>query len=382
MELAELRRRIDALDMQIVRLINERAEHAQQIGRAKDRSDAPAYAPERERQVLQKVAAASAGPLWEGYGTPRDQVLGLQLVTGDGRILELGGRVMKNVAGYDLVKLVVGSRGTLGIVTRVDLRLRALPECDWTIALGAESPAPLIELAAALREEWVAPVALELVSPAAWRGVEGRVAGAARSGLPGGGRVAAGPRGARPGAGDGWVLLVRLQGNADAVAAALGRVRGVAERVGIDAGTGADTYTHAVWAALDQLEAAAGLSVRLADRPAALKDTLRLALRLPGGEAGLPIVAHAGAGIVRVLAESEPERPVGTPVDEWVPALGAARAEITGRRGTLIVAKAPREITALFEPEGELDRGVLRLMHGIRERFDPVGTLAPQRSES
>jgi hypothetical protein len=131
---------------------------------------------------------------------------------------------------------------------------------------------------------------------------------------------------------------------------------------------------------VDQLEAAAGLAVRLADRPAALEETLQLALRLPGGEAGLPIVAHAGAGIVRVLVESGLERPVGAPVDEWVHALTAARAEITGRRGTLIVARAPREVAARFDFEGALEPGVLRLLRGIRERFDPAGTLASRRS--
>src|SRR5688500_7353226 len=58
------------------------------------------------------VSRADAGPLRLSHGTPRDHVLGLELVTGDGRVMNLGGRVVKNVAGYDLVKLGIGARGT------------------------------------------------------------------------------------------------------------------------------------------------------------------------------------------------------------------------------------------------------------------------------
>ncbi len=66
MEISDYRRRIDALDQEIVRLVNERAECARRIGEAKEKTDRPAYAPERERQVLERVAAASAGPLEAG----------------------------------------------------------------------------------------------------------------------------------------------------------------------------------------------------------------------------------------------------------------------------------------------------------------------------
>src|SRR5690606_26707295 len=63
------------------------------------------------------IATAAAGPLRAGYGTARDHVLGLEVVTGDGRRIHFGGRVVKNVAGYDGVRLLTGSRGTLGIIT-------------------------------------------------------------------------------------------------------------------------------------------------------------------------------------------------------------------------------------------------------------------------
>src|SRR5690606_21107007 len=108
------------------------------------------------------VSLAEAGPLRLAHGTPRDHVLGLTLVTGDGRVLELGGRVVKNVAGFDLIKLATGARGTLGLICRVAVRLRPLPERDATLVLTAAGPDAALDVAAAIRDARVEPAALEL----------------------------------------------------------------------------------------------------------------------------------------------------------------------------------------------------------------------------
>lgn len=71
------------------------------------------------------VATCSYGPLAALFGTPRDQVLGMTVVTGTGDVLHTGGRVVKNVAGFDLTRLMIGAWGTLGIITQVTLRVRA-----------------------------------------------------------------------------------------------------------------------------------------------------------------------------------------------------------------------------------------------------------------
>ena len=83
--------------------------------------------PGEGRTVGSVVATGTAGPLRTGFGALRDQVLGATVVTGQGRIVHAGGRVVKNVAGYDLTKLATGSFGSLGVVTSVNLRLRAVP---------------------------------------------------------------------------------------------------------------------------------------------------------------------------------------------------------------------------------------------------------------
>jgi FAD/FMN-containing dehydrogenase len=82
------------------------------------------------------IATASYGPLAQMFGTPRDQVLGVEFVTGSGDIVRGGGRVTKNVAGFDLTRLLCGSWGTLGIITEVTMRLRGLPEADQEMILG------------------------------------------------------------------------------------------------------------------------------------------------------------------------------------------------------------------------------------------------------
>ncbi len=78
------------------------------------------------------IATASAGPLSSNFGLPRDLVLGLEFINGRGEIVRAGGKVVKNVAGFDLSRLLTGSWGSLGIITEITLRLYALPEADRT----------------------------------------------------------------------------------------------------------------------------------------------------------------------------------------------------------------------------------------------------------
>ncbi len=79
------------------------------------------------------VSTGLGGPLRAQYGRPRDHVLGLTLVDGRGRVLRMGGRVVKNVAGFDLVRLATGSCGSLGLVTEITFRLHPKPEADRTL---------------------------------------------------------------------------------------------------------------------------------------------------------------------------------------------------------------------------------------------------------
>jgi glycolate oxidase FAD binding subunit len=80
---------------------------------------------ERNGTIGATVATCSYGPLAALFGTPRDLVLGLTVVTGDGTVIRPGGRVVKNVAGFDLTRLMIGAWGTLGVITQITLRVMA-----------------------------------------------------------------------------------------------------------------------------------------------------------------------------------------------------------------------------------------------------------------
>jgi glycolate dehydrogenase FAD-binding subunit len=82
------------------------------------------------------VATNASGPLRHFYGAPRDMVVGMQIATAEGKLIRTGGRVVKNVAGYDLGKLLIGSRGTLGVITEVNLKLFPLPAERQTFVLS------------------------------------------------------------------------------------------------------------------------------------------------------------------------------------------------------------------------------------------------------
>ena len=111
-----------------------------------------------ERSIGSVAATATAGPLREGFGPVRDHVLGCTVVTGDGRIVKAGGRVVKNVAGFDVAKLHVGGFGAFGILTELHLRLRALPQADVTLIRRGPRD-PLSHAARSLREAGFAPAA-------------------------------------------------------------------------------------------------------------------------------------------------------------------------------------------------------------------------------
>jgi len=109
------------------------------------------------------VATGLGGAQQHAYGRPRGSVIGMRVVLADGRLIKAGGRVVKNVAGYDLCKLFTGSYGRLGIIAEVNFKLRPRPERETTIvALGG--PTALISVAQAILDARLFPVAIELVS--------------------------------------------------------------------------------------------------------------------------------------------------------------------------------------------------------------------------
>ena len=152
------------------------------------------------------LATGSSGPLAHGFGRARDLVLGIEFVAGDGRVVRGGGRVVKNVAGFDLTRLLTGSWGTLGIITEATLRLYSRPQALQTVVMTMpDEPARLAERIATILDAPVSPLSVELVSPAFSRRMD---------------------------LGTSSVVLIDLGGNAAAVRAqrdALARLGGITE---------------------------------------------------------------------------------------------------------------------------------------------------------
>lgn len=90
----------------------------------------PIDPPDSSITIQQLLATNASGPRRFGYGTVRDYVIGLTIAMADGRLIHSGGKVVKNVAGYDLMKLFIGDQGTLGIVVEVTFKLRPVPEAE------------------------------------------------------------------------------------------------------------------------------------------------------------------------------------------------------------------------------------------------------------
>jgi glycolate oxidase FAD binding subunit len=112
------------------------------------------------------VSTGSNGPLLTSFGKPRDLVLGLEFVSGTGAIARGGGRVVKNVAGFDLARLLCSSWGTLGVITEVTVRVHARPERDESFAIAIDGAGAAGRVRQVLRRLPFAPYACEVVNEA------------------------------------------------------------------------------------------------------------------------------------------------------------------------------------------------------------------------
>lgn len=278
------------------------------------------------------IATGSFGPLAHAFGRARDLMLGLEFITGDGKVVRGGGRVVKNVAGFDLTRLLTGSWGTLGVITEASLRLYSLPSSTATLALQLpDGMAAITRRIGAILDGSVTPFAVEII--------DARVA--EPMGLPARGYV-----------------LVRLGGNFPGVNAQrdmLAKLGGVTE------------VSDEVWESLRMVEAptgepgAARIIVRLSAVPARIGELWMEAHRVAAGIDGAMMHATPSLGIVRCIL------PADTPVAS-VAALAGAMAGIT-----CVYERLPRDMWHTLSPSVTSDR----LSQRIRRAFDPMGILNP-----
>jgi glycolate oxidase FAD binding subunit len=280
----------------------------------------PALGPDSAATIGGVIATADCGPLRHRYGAPRDLVVGTTVALSDGTIARSGGKVIKNVAGYDLGKLFAGSFGTLGVILSVSVRLHPVPVASAT-AVGSSADPEVV--GAASRALAAAPFEFESLD-VWWRA--GRGAVLARSG-----GAEAARRSAR--------------------AATLMRFAGLEQvEVAID---DAELWEPQRAGQRSQSRAL----VRVAARPSLLPAVLRAAAACAG-----TLVGRAALGSSFVTLDPD--------------AVAQLRQRLPpGTRS--FVLDAPAQTRTELDPWGTPDGAALDLMRRIKARFDPAGACNP-----
>jgi D-lactate dehydrogenase (cytochrome) len=293
-----------------------------------------------ETTVGALVAAGAEGPRRLGYGTLRDWVLALTVIEADGTVSRLGAQVVKNVTGYDLVKLFVGSRGTLGVIAAVSLKLFPRPPASATCRIALPGRAAAFALLDELAASSLQPTAAEYVE-----------------GLP------------LPGAGSATELLVRAEGREAAVARHLRDLHALAARHGGAAGELRGGEEDGLWAAVvAHAGAPAGADealIRLCAPPAELRAALDDAAL---AAAGLGLSLRAGARGLSGVAYLRATGP-GDALRELHTRLVALR----GHAHLLDAAPAVREGAPIWGAAPP----ALELMRTLKAELDPSGLMNP-----
>jgi glycolate oxidase FAD binding subunit len=296
------------------------------------------------------VATGVTGPLRLRYGSPRDLLIGITVIRADGTVAKAGGRVVKNVAGYDIGKLFAGSYGTLGLITEAAFRLHPLPAASVYVTLDCADAAVADRVMSAAAQSPLAPSAAEID----WPGLDAPI----RAGI-------------------------LLEGDPAGASERAARMR---ELLG-DAAVSSDEQPP--WWGQGAAAAAKGTVIRVAFWAGELPGVLS-AVRAAAAAAGLdPAVSGSAAAGVIHAAVQEQAAPaavaefllalrarLGQPMARAVPGQPATAA-IPGQRASAVVLHAPPEVREVVDMWGPVSS--LGLMQAVKDQFDPEHRMAPGR---
>jgi len=278
--------------------------------------------PEGSATIGGVLATGDTGPLRHRYGAARDLAVGVTVALSDGTVAKAGGKVIKNVAGYDLTKLFAASFGTLGLILEVAVRLHPRPERTATALLESDDRDALAAAASAAAHARIELQSLDV----RWSGGQGAVLARAAGAAP--------------------------RAPAEAAAAALGRG---AELVEDD---------EALWAAQPTGQRSSdGAVVRVSAVQTALPAVLGAAARLDAA-----LVGRAALGVSWMRFEDHSEEDAAAAIEELRRELAPAAC---------VVLDAPVAVREALDPWGPIDPPAREVMRRVKERFDPSGTCNP-----
>ncbi len=301
------------------------------------------------------MATASAGPRRYGYGTIKDLLLGLRVVNASGTTTRSGGRVVKNVTGFDLHRLQVGAMGTLGVILEVHLKVNAMPARLGALVLAVDSLAEAFARVAEVRNMPLRPVALEALDRGA--------AETLRASVP---ELPAAPAGALAGA----LAIIGFEGSEASFERHRRDLEPFQQRAAgsvlLEGGA-----AERLWQAFRDAPARAAdqVTVRVGARPHDLPGLLE---RLDPAAAGTTaIFCHAGTGLARLrLPRSPGLGDLTTRLAEWAATAAAVQ-------GYAVVESAPLGIAGRETlPWGTVGHSLGR---SIKDAWDPTAILNPGR---
>ena len=289
------------------------------------------------------VATADTGALRQRYGGIRDMVIGISLIRSDGQSTKAGGRVVKNVAGYDLMKLFTGSFGTLGIISQVTLRIYPLPQASQTVVLTGAVDA-IAQVTRTLLASTFTPTAVELVSPQVISLL---------------------------GISVGIGLIVRFQSLPVSVKQQAMQLSQIGQTLGLQVITLSETNELRLWEQLQESLDVANVESPITCKIGVLPSNAVIALNkinamLPSISIGL---IHAGSGLGTVQFNNESDSTqVVLELRRLCQSLG----------GFLTVLEAPDAIKSKLDIWGYTGNA-LSIMQKLKHQFDPENLLSPHR---
>jgi glycolate oxidase FAD binding subunit len=287
------------------------------------------------------IATNASGPLRFAYGTARDLVIGTRVANTDGTLTRAGGRVVKNVAGYDLNKLYVGSLGTLGVLVELSFKLAPIPPANATLVGQFSTASELRGVVGAVLHSPLAPQAIEVLGPGA----------AAAAGLP---RAS--------------LLVLRLGGYPAAVDR---QVRDLAALMVSHGGVRVDVAESA-WDDLARMRRSAAERQVLVKAAAPIVHASALVELLERQLGALnPVVwSHAGNGIAYAACDAPAQASTLVELRQQVVEVGG--------NASLVVQRCPNALKGELDVWGEPGSGVA-LMRTLKAKLDPRNTLNPGR---